>query len=368
MYQASALLQRHLCDTWGIPKDRNHIVGHDEWKNATWTSWMAANLPSVDTTCNTHTDPGQFWDWSHFMALIGGTTSPEKSQITSPANGSTFSSSSVAFTWSTGSGVSQYWLYVGNSAGANDIYAADQGTSLSRTVSGIPTDGRTIYVRLWSSLSSGWQYADYTYKAFTGTTIAKAVMTSPANGSTFSSSSVPFTWNTGSGASDYFLYLGSSAGGNDIYSADQGMALSRTVTGVPTNGRTIYVRLWSNLSSGWQYNDYTYTAFTGTSAAKAQMTSPANGSTFGSSSVAFVWNAGSGVSDYYLYVGNSAGASDIYGADQGTALSRTVAGIPTDGRTIYVRLWSNLSSGWQYNDYTYRGCSESFCKPLMDSQ
>jgi hypothetical protein len=31
---------------------------------------MAANYPSVDTGCNTHTDPGVYWDWSHFMSLI----------------------------------------------------------------------------------------------------------------------------------------------------------------------------------------------------------------------------------------------------------------------------------------------------------
>jgi autotransporter-associated beta strand protein len=72
MYQASAGLHRHLCDTYGIPKDRNHIVGHGEWQNTTWKTWMAANWPQIDTTCNNHTDPGIFWDWSHYMALLTG--------------------------------------------------------------------------------------------------------------------------------------------------------------------------------------------------------------------------------------------------------------------------------------------------------
>ncbi len=70
MYQASAALHRHLCDTYGIPKDRNHIIGHDEKRNASWVAWMATNWPTIDPTCNTHTDPGQYWDWNHFMALI----------------------------------------------------------------------------------------------------------------------------------------------------------------------------------------------------------------------------------------------------------------------------------------------------------
>jgi len=101
---------------------------------------------------------------------------------------------------------------------------------------------------------------------FAGADRSKAQITNPVNGSTFTSSSAAFTWNTGSGVSDYFLYVGSSVGANDIYGADQGTALSRTVTGIPSDGRIIYVRLWSYLGGGWQYNDYTYTAFTGTGA------------------------------------------------------------------------------------------------------
>ena len=38
--------------------------------------------------------------------------------------------------------------------------------------------------------------------------------------------------------------------------------LSRTVSGLPTNGSTIYVRLWSLIGSTWQFTDYTYTAVT----------------------------------------------------------------------------------------------------------
>src|SRR3954466_9328633 len=47
MYQASAALQRYLCNKYAIPKDRNHIIGHNEWQNAAWTNWMAANYPAI---------------------------------------------------------------------------------------------------------------------------------------------------------------------------------------------------------------------------------------------------------------------------------------------------------------------------------
>jgi len=76
MYQSSAGLHRHLCNTYGIPKDRNHIIGHNEWQNATWKTWMTNNYPAIDPTCNSHTDPGQYWNWTHFMALLNGTSNP----------------------------------------------------------------------------------------------------------------------------------------------------------------------------------------------------------------------------------------------------------------------------------------------------
>jgi N-acetylmuramoyl-L-alanine amidase-like protein/Ig-like domain-containing protein len=73
MYTNSAALQRYLCLKYGIPMDRNHIFGHGEWQNPGWVAWMAVNFPAIDPFCNNHTDPGIYWNWSHFMTLITGT-------------------------------------------------------------------------------------------------------------------------------------------------------------------------------------------------------------------------------------------------------------------------------------------------------
>nr|WSW65992.1 amidase [Streptomyces sp. NBC_00995] len=54
MYRSSAALTAHLCDRYGIPKDRAHIMGH------------------VDVPGNDHTDPGPYWDWDRYMELVGG--------------------------------------------------------------------------------------------------------------------------------------------------------------------------------------------------------------------------------------------------------------------------------------------------------
>jgi len=96
----------------------------------------------------------------------------------------------------------------------------------------------------------------------TSAPIGLAVMLSPPPGSTFSSSSVTFNWSAGS-ATAYFLFVGSSQNGTDIYNSGSGQAtvLSETVSNIPTDGRTIYVTLGSNVNGSWTTNSYTYTAF-----------------------------------------------------------------------------------------------------------
>lgn len=83
----------------------------------------------------------------------------------SPPPESTFSSSTVTFTWSAGSATS-YFLFVGNALHKADIYNSGVVTVQSKTVSNIPADGRTIYVTLGSQVNGTWFTKDYTYTAF----------------------------------------------------------------------------------------------------------------------------------------------------------------------------------------------------------
>ncbi len=83
------------------------------------------------------------------------------------------------------------------------------------------------------------------------------------------------------------------------------------------------------------------------------MISPTPGSTFGGSTVTFQWTAGSATA-YVLTVGSSPGAVDIYASSVLHALSQTVTNIPTDGRTVYVRLYSQVGGVWISNSYTYK--------------
>ncbi len=61
MYRQSAKLVRYLADRYGVPLDRQHIIGHDNVPGTT-----AATIKGM------HWDPGPYWDWNHYMDLVRG--------------------------------------------------------------------------------------------------------------------------------------------------------------------------------------------------------------------------------------------------------------------------------------------------------
>jgi hypothetical protein len=194
-------------------------------------------------------------------------------------------------------------------------------------------------------LSGSTLHADYNY-----TTATQAVMTSPASGSTFTSSSATFKWMAGAGATSYAVWLGSSGvGSNNLGSSGGTTATSYTTNNLPTNGEKIYVRLWTTLGGISVPADYMYTAAT-----QAALTSPTPGSTFASSSVTFKWTAAAGATSYAVWLGTTGVGSNNLGSSGGTtATSYTRSGLPTNGEKIYVRLYTLFSGGSVYTDYTY---------------
>lgn len=82
----------------------------------------------------------------------------EPAGLTFPAVGTSLPGSTVTFTWSPGIG---FDLQVGTCLRCADIFDMDDGLALSATVTGLPTDGRTVFVRLTSSRPNGVGYAEH---------------------------------------------------------------------------------------------------------------------------------------------------------------------------------------------------------------
>ncbi|MDI1463471.1 N-acetylmuramoyl-L-alanine amidase [Catellatospora sp. KI3] len=101
MYQASAAIVRSVTSKYGIPRDRAHIIGHNEVPGAT------------------HTDPGSKWNWTYFMQLVNGTTPPAWSQTVDNSTAGRFTASA---NWSTSTYSTQRY-------GADYRYANPQAIS-----------------------------------------------------------------------------------------------------------------------------------------------------------------------------------------------------------------------------------------------
>ena len=67
MYESSARLVAGICERYGIPRDREHIVGHVE-------------VPGTD-----HSDPGPNWDWDRYIKLVQRARPPAPKPSGSPA-------------------------------------------------------------------------------------------------------------------------------------------------------------------------------------------------------------------------------------------------------------------------------------------
>ncbi len=59
-YESSAALVRYLAAKYAIPLDRQHLIGHDDVPG-----------PLQRYVSGMHWDPGTYWNWNHYLDLVG---------------------------------------------------------------------------------------------------------------------------------------------------------------------------------------------------------------------------------------------------------------------------------------------------------
>jgi hypothetical protein len=189
-------------------------------------------------------------------------------------------------------------------------------------------------------------YSDTTYSAST-----QAAIKSPMAVTILTGPSVTFDWSTATGATQYYLSVGSTGvGSTNIYNSGWRDVTSWTATGLPTNGEVLYVRLTTDYNGPVAYSNATYTAATA-----AVLTTPTPGSALTSSSATFDWSAGTtGATRYYLSVGSTGmGSSNVYNSGWRDVTSWTATGLPTNGEPLCVRLSTDFGGATAHTDYTY---------------
>ena len=263
--------------------------------------------------------------------------------LTSPSGGSVLAGPTVTFNWAAPPSATGYGLRLGTTVGGNNLWSSGPITATTATAKGLPTDGSTVYVRLYTAYGSVDVYKDYTFTAAT-----RAALTSPAGDTTLAGPTVTFDWTTAAGATGYAIRFGTTVGGNNIWSSGPITTTSATAKALPTSGGTVYARLYTAYGSTEVYTDYTFTAAT-----RAALTSPLGGSVLTGTTETFNWTTATGASGYAIRFGTTVGGNDIWSSGPITTTSATAKKLPTNGTTVYARLYTAYGSTEAYTDYTF---------------
>jgi hypothetical protein len=193
--------------------------------------------------------------------------------LTSPVKGSTLPGSTVAFSWTPVAGATSYWIAVTASNGVSLVSKSAGGSgATSITLTGLPTDGKTLYVQFSAIVNGAWKRYNTSFKAASSgssySTVTEPAATSstpgiysPIRGSTWPGSTVTFNWNPTPNATTYWISITSSNGVNIVNQRAGGSAArSITLSGLPTDGKTYYVQFSAYVAGKWTRYNYSYKA------------------------------------------------------------------------------------------------------------
>jgi glucose/arabinose dehydrogenase len=182
-----------------------------------------------------------------------------RARITSPTPGSVLPGAVASFAWTVGTGVSAYQLDVGTSPAGTQVFASGPVTSHSATVTGLPMNGGTVYVRLWSSIGGNWEYEDYTYEAApppqTVTLVLAAASGSVGEAAGTASVTVRLTTSDGKATSGavtvhYATANGSATAGSDYTAASGTVSFAAGSASGATRAVTVPILNDSGAESG----------------------------------------------------------------------------------------------------------------------
>ena len=181
MYRSSAALVAWLSAKYDIPRDRQHIIGHDN-----------VQAPNPALVTGMHVDPGPFWNWQNYMALIGASAFPQSKnnswhgELVTVAPTWPLSKERVTGCWPTDKCVSSQlqptnFVYLRAEPKSTAPLLADtvlgQGTTAINNASAKAFYGQTfavqdvrvdrdgIWYKIWFSGTSGWFYSPWTAPA-----------------------------------------------------------------------------------------------------------------------------------------------------------------------------------------------------------
>lgn len=277
------------------------------------------------------------------FTAIGAAAAP--SALTVPADGATNVDPGVVLTWAPTTGAMTYRVAIGTAQGDSDV--ADSGSIVGLSYPAVNLVSNTTYwVRLVTYGATTTSYSDSSFTTGVGT----GRVAHPANNTTgINAPVILLTWSSDPTATAYYPYVGTAPGANDVYNAGETAQTHIVASGFQPN-TDYYVRLWVKRGSVWSYTDTTFR----TGGPAGVLTYPPDNATdVDGPVILFRWSSDAFASAYYLYVGTSVGANNVYDSGE-TSQTNIPASDFQPNTEYYVRLWVKRGSEWSFNDTTFR--------------
>jgi RHS repeat-associated protein len=339
----------------GTTVGANNLVNSGEMLR---TNWPVCDVPTGQVLyARINTKINNIW-YNSAITFTATSSPPCKATIAQPAGLTPQPTSGVpavdltlGFAFTTVPNATAYYLYVGNAVGGTDLANSGEIAPTSYLAIDLPTDGRTLYVRLWTK-TGFWRYLDYMLTASAAP--QHATFTAPTSGATNVDLTQALQWTTGSGGQAYYLKVGSSLGASNYVNSGETQQTSYWPCPTIPAGQLVYASIQTKFGTVWKTNDITFTASTVAHACGASLAFPANGATNVDLTQGFSWVAVPHTTVYKLTVGTTAGGADVVNTNElpPTQTSVTAYDLPV-GRLLYARLWTRHENGWWTSDSTF---------------
>ncbi len=287
----------------------------------------------------------QWGAWSTYRTFTNGAALPAPT-LGYPADNASLDSTSVSFQWSAVTGATRYQLEAIRTSDGFIFKNVELGNVVNTTQTGFPNDGTEYRWRVRAGNAQAWgAWSPYRH-LISGKTLPAPVLTSPANNTAISGTSVLFRWNEVSGATKYQLEVLRGSESIPFKDVTVGQITMSEQFGFLRDGTQYRWRVRAGNNTGWG----TWSAYFNFSGGQLPnvptLISPIGDTSVSGRQVTFSWQPVTGATNYELEIVNTRTGAFVTKAPVGNTTASSQRGFDDDGSEYRWRVRAASAEGW----------------------
>jgi hypothetical protein len=289
----------------------------------------------------------QWGVWSTYRNFTNGANALSAPTLGAPADNASLDSTSINFQWSAVTGATRYQLEVIRVSDGFVFKNLELSNTTSASQSGFPNDGTEYRWRVRAGNAHAWG-AWTAYRNFSsGVVLPAPTLSSPANNSAISGTSVLFRWNEVSGASKYQLEVFRGTESVPFKDVIVGNLNMSEQFGFLRDGTQYRWRVRAGNNTGWGAWSGYFTLTSGKLPATPVLISPTSTvPPVPGRQVSFSWQAVAGAINYELEIVKERTGAFVTKESVGNVTSSIQRGFEDDAAVYKWRVRAANSEGW----------------------